>query len=141
MMGGPDTIAPFDFGVELWKWDVSLYESATAIGAALARVPGPSGSSVDDDSVLFEATWMLVRDVIDAAGGAEAAYARLLAATSHAQESYDRFSARTPPHEAEYQGFHDPAIEEAWYALEELLVWARTMDDRLRRGSSDRDFA
>lgn len=139
MMGGP--IAPLDFGAELWKWDVKRYESAEAVRAARARVPGTSGSGLDDDNViLFEATWMLVRDVIDAAGGVEGAYVRLLAAMADAQASYDRFADANPPGEAEYHGFQGSAVEEAWYALEEVLVWARTMDERLKRQSWDRDM-
>jgi hypothetical protein len=31
----------------------------------------------------------------------------------------------------------DPSVEDAWYTLEELLVWARTLDERLRRPAKD----
>jgi hypothetical protein len=32
----------------------------------------------------------------------------------------------------------DPSIDDAWYTVEELLVWARTLDDRLRRRANDK---
>ena len=35
-------------------------------------------------------------------------------------------------------GLGDPTIEVAWYTLEELLVWARILDDRLQRKPLDR---
>ena len=33
---GSDRLVPLDFGAELWKWDVSAYESAHGIRTALA---------------------------------------------------------------------------------------------------------
>lgn len=32
----------------------------------------------------------------------------------------------------------DSSLENAWYTVEELLVWARTLDDRLRRPARDK---
>lgn len=66
---GPDRSVPFDWGSDLWNWDVSAYESADGIRLAKTR----AGRAFDDDNVVFEATFMLLRDVVDAAGGLEAA--------------------------------------------------------------------
>jgi hypothetical protein len=32
----------------------------------------------------------------------------------------------------------DPSLEDAWYTIEELLIWARTLDERLRRPAKDK---
>jgi len=34
--------------------------------------------------------------------------------------------------------FSDTTLEDAWYALEEMIIWARTFDDRLRHPAHDR---
>ena len=69
---GPDRFVPLDWGSELWNWDVSTFESADGIRVAKTR----SGRAFDDDDVLAEATFTLLQDVVDAAGGLEAAYKR-----------------------------------------------------------------
>lgn len=121
-------------GAELWKSDVSFYESADTIAAALAR----AGKPADDDSVLYRATSSLLRDVIDAAGGVEQSHVRLRGAIACAQDKYDRWSEdfNVPPDST--VGLNDDATEDAWYALEELMIWGRTLDERLRRQSLDR---
>jgi hypothetical protein len=114
--------------MELWKWDVSLYESRDGIVAALRR----AGRPFDDDSILFEATRSLLRDVVDAAGGVERSHARLHQAMALAQEIWVRWCSEQGEM-PDGTGMSDPSVEDAWYAVEELLVWARTLDDRLRR--------
>ena len=132
---GEGRTVPLDWGMELWKWDVSLYESADGIRAALTR----AGRSVDDDSILFEATHSLVLDVVDAAGGVEQAHQRLHAALGTANETVARWSADLGGLD-EGTGISDPSVEAVWYTLEELLVWARILDDRLRRSSNSRRY-
>jgi hypothetical protein len=34
--------------------------------------------------------------------------------------------------------FSDPTLEDAWYGSEEMIIWARTFDQRLRRPAQDR---
>ena len=74
----------------------------------------------------------LLPDVVDAAGGVERAHGRLHEAMALVQAAYGRAHAQFGEMP---DGTHlaDPSIEDAWYTIEELLVWARTMDDRLRR--------
>jgi hypothetical protein len=36
-MGSAGSLAPLDFGAELWKWDEALYESADGIIQAYTR--------------------------------------------------------------------------------------------------------
>lgn len=120
--------APLDWGVELWKWDVARFESTGGIIAAYRR----TGRSFDDDTLLFEATRSLLADVVDSAGGVEGAVVRLHNAIELAQERYVHYSAQLRPL-TDGGGFIDPSVEDAWYALEETLVWARTLDDRLKR--------
>jgi len=127
---GAGRTAPLDFGAELWKWDVALYESRDGIVAALRR----SGRPFDDDSILIEATHTLLRDVVDAAGGVERSHGRLHQAMTLAQEicAQWRFQlGETPDNVPVFMS--DQSVEDAWYTVEELLVWARTLDDRLRR--------
>jgi hypothetical protein len=40
----------------------------------------------------------------------------------------------------EGMGMSDPTVETAWYALEELLVWARVLSDRLKRKAVIRGY-
>jgi hypothetical protein len=122
-----------DWGAELWKWDASLYESREGIVAALRR----AGRPIDDDSILFEATHTLVLDVVDAAGGVERSYRRLHQAMALAQETWTQWSS-TLGEMPDGAGMSDPSVEDAWYTVEELLVWARTLDDRLRRPANDK---
>jgi hypothetical protein len=136
---GPDRSVPLDWGSDLWNWDVSAYESADGIRLAKTR----AGRAFDDDNVVFEATFMLLRDVVDAAGGLEAAYGRLVAAVASAQERLDKLVAETSfsksgPEPEFGWGFSDPTLEDAWYALEEMIIWARTFDQRLRRPAQDK---
>jgi len=122
-----------DWGTELWKWDVALYESADGLLASLNR----SGRALDEDSILFHATHGLLADVVDAAGGIEGAIMRLHIAMDRAQKQYIEWSATTGEL-PDGGGMMDSSTEDAWYALEESLVWARTLDDRLRRPAADR---
>jgi hypothetical protein len=122
----PDCLVPLDFGKELWKCDLSRYESVDAIIAAAKRADRP----FDDDSVLYQATSSLLFDVVDAAGGVEYANVRLHECIERAHNTYTSlFTAH-----GEAPGPHYMInMEEAWYTVEELVVWARTLDDRLKR--------
>jgi len=122
--------------MELWKWDVSRYESADGIRAALTRA---GKLPVDDDAIVFEATHSLVHDVVDAAGGVEQAHVRLHGAMDAVQATLARWSADVD-WQREGIGIGDPTVEAAWYTVEELLVWARILDDRLRRPSNSRKY-
>jgi hypothetical protein len=121
--------------MELWKWNPSLFESSGGIVASLSR----SSHSIDDDSICFEATRSLLDDVVDAAGGVERALDRL-------HESIDQvrvFHASAVEQHGqltEGTGLGGPAAEDAWYAIEELLVWARALDERLRRPARTKGF-
>jgi hypothetical protein len=132
-MHGPGRLISLDWGQELWKWDVTLYESGDGIKASLNR----SGRPLDEDSILFHATHSLLADVVDAAGGLEGSIMRLHTAMDRAQKQYIEWSATTGEL-PDGGGMMDSTTEDAWYALEESLVWARTLDDRLRRPPVDR---
>jgi hypothetical protein len=131
---GEGRTVSLDWGMELWKWDVSLYESADGIRTAIMRA---GKLPVDDDSILFEATGSLVLDIVDAAGGVEQAHQRLHRAMDVVHETLARWSAEVD-WLREGMGITDPSVEAVWYTVEELLVWARVLDERLRRRSSDR---
>jgi hypothetical protein len=122
---GAGRTVPLDFGAELWKWDASLYESADGIRAALSRTEGP----LDDGLILSHATASLQDDVVDAAGGVELAHARLHQAMALVQETVMRWSS-TLGEMSDGTGMTHAAIDDAWYTVEELLVWARTLDER-----------
>ncbi|WP_436495597.1 hypothetical protein [Actinokineospora sp. HUAS TT18] len=126
---------PLDFGKELWKWDVSRFESADGIRESLTR----AGGDYDDDSILFEATHTLVLDVVDAAGGVEQAHQRFHNAVGDIHGAYSRVRSKLGDL-PEGGGMADPSVELAWYALEELLVWVRAFDDRLTRKAVDRRY-
>jgi len=124
--------APLDWGSEVWRWDVSRYESVPGIVAALNRAGRPS----NDDVVLYEATHTLMLDVIEAAGGVESAYERFRRAMADTHATYLEWIKTAPPTaDATKTRWALPELEDAWYALEDLLVWVRKLDDRLRRES------
>jgi hypothetical protein len=129
--GGEGQSVSLDWGMELWKWDVSLYESADGIRAALLR----AGRAPDDDSILADATGSLLTDVIDAAGGVEQAHRRLHKAMDEVQQVWSLGVDL-----GEGTGVMDFSTEAAWYSVEELLIWARTLDDRLRRKAVKRNY-
>jgi hypothetical protein len=137
-MSSPDRPVPLDFGAELWKWDVSLYECANFIKDRRAQANLPT----DPDSILTDVTMTLVRDVVDAAGGLERSCLMFGKAVTTLDEAYKLALPRlgsewvdTEPVQGKF--FADRAAEDAWYALEEAIVWARTISERLRRGSID----
>lgn len=138
-MGSAGSLAPLDFGAELWKWDEALYESADGITQAYTR----SGLPLGDDTVMADITLSLFRDVVDAAGGLERACMAFDTAVTALDEAYKDAPPRLGSDWVESDPVHgkffsDGAAEDAWYALEEALVWARTLDERLRRGATDR---
>lgn len=122
--------APLDWGQELWKWDVSLYESAPAIAAAYTQ----AGRTPDDELVLYDATSSLLLDVVDAAGGIEHSYAYLNRSMELALDTLTQWSAQLGGL-TDGAGMSDPSLEDAWYNLENMLNWARILDDRLKRRS------
>ncbi|MGV9368018.1 hypothetical protein [Amycolatopsis sp. NPDC003731] len=129
IMWGEGRTAPLDFGMELWKWDVSLYESADGIRAALVR----AGQPVDDDAIIYEATRSLLADVVDAAGGAEQAHQRFQDAVRAIGAQLAQWTESNSSTLTDGMGLGDPTVEAAWYALEEFLVWSRVLSDRLKR--------
>jgi hypothetical protein len=130
----PGRFASLHFGRELWKWDVSRYDGAATIAVALTDV----GRSVDDDLIVSDAVRSLLPDVLDAVGGIESAYLRLKQALVAAQAISEQAAFQFP--ECEQVDISDLSTESAWYALEEMLVWARTLGDRLQRRSKTRGF-
>jgi hypothetical protein len=133
--GADGRTVSLDWGRELWKWDLSRYESADGIAAALRR----AGHPADDDSILFDATHTLLPDVVDAAGGVERAHARLHREMALVQETYVRWSSEVGEM-PDGGGMSDRSVEDAWYTVEELLVWARTLDDRLQRPAKEKRY-
>jgi hypothetical protein len=136
---GSGRLARLDWGTELWVWDVSAYESADGIRLAKMR----QGRTFNDGDVLFEATFTLLKDVVDATGGLEAAHKRFIQAIAAAQDRLDRFIddtgyTKSGPDPEFGWNFSDVTLEDAWYALEEMIIWARTMDDRLKREARDK---
>ena len=91
------------------------------------------------DAICFEATRSLLDDVVDAAGGAERALDRLHDSIDRARVFYASF-VKQQGQLMEGSGLGGPASEDAWYAIEELLVWACTFDERLRRPARSKGF-
>jgi hypothetical protein len=128
----PDSgAAPLDWGTELWNWNVSAYDSAPAIADALQR----AGRAHDDNDVLYYATRTQLMDVVDAAGGVERAHTRFQRSMVHAQQVYEQWSKQPGRVPALNTGLSDASVEDAWYSVDELIIWTRILLDRLRRGS------
>jgi hypothetical protein len=133
---GQDRIVSLDWGVELWKWDISLYESAAAIESAHLRI----GRPFDNDDLLYYATRTLLTDIVDAAGGVERAYERFRKSMACAQETCEDWERQNGHALSEGTGLSDGSVEDAWYGLEELIIWTRVLLDRLRRPSVRKGF-
>jgi hypothetical protein len=131
----PHSTGGLDWGQELWKWDVTLYEGAAGIAVALTAAWAANGRSFDNNNVLYYATRNILQDVIDAAGGVELAHQRLQESITTAQAKYDDMRAGRPVREPASHpvGLSLEEIEDAWYSLEEMIIWARILDDRMRR--------
>jgi hypothetical protein len=115
-----------DFAAELWKWDVSAYEGTDAMRAR----------GLNDDEILSQVTKTLLWDVVDAAGGVLGAHERFTRSLALAQERYTQTVQQVgiiedAPDTTAWYG--DPHLEEAWYSLEEMIFWARTLAERLKR--------
>jgi hypothetical protein len=135
----PASQAGLDFGQELWKWDPIRYESAAGIRASLSAVGRPA----DTDAVMYYVTRNLVMDVIDAAGGIERAHARFTEAMATAQATYEQWQQQHLANNPGYvpstdTGMADESVEDAWYSLEEMLIWTRILEDRLKRNPPPR---
>lgn len=118
---GEDRTAPLDWGTELWNWDISRYESSAAIDSAFRRI----GRPFDDDDLLYYATRTLLTDVVDAAGGVERAYERFRQAMARAQETSEEWARQHGSSFSENTGISDGSPEDAWYSIEELIIWTR----------------
>jgi hypothetical protein len=73
-------------------WDISRYESAEAIAAALRR----AGHMFDDELIVFYATHTLLLDVVDAAGGVKRSHEQLHQAIARVQETYAQWRSQSP---------------------------------------------
>jgi len=126
---GRGRLVALDWGEELWVWDASKYETAVGIEAVLAR----AGRETDNGSICFHATASLLDDVVDAAGGVERSLDRLRAAMERVRE-FAALAIEAHGPISDGGGLTDSSTEDAWYSIEEMIVWARTLDERLRRG-------
>jgi hypothetical protein len=133
---GTYSIASLDWGKELWKWDASRYESIVGIESAFLRI----GRPFDDDDLLYYATRTLLTDVVDAAGAVELAHDRFCQSMVRAQEVCEEWETNNGRAFSENAGMFNAPIENAWYSLEELIIWARVLLDRLKRKSIKKGF-
>jgi hypothetical protein len=121
-----------DFGAELWKWDVRAYEGTDAMRA----------QGLNDEEILYQVTKTLLWDVVDAAGGVLGAHERFTQSLALAQERYTQTAQELGTDERGLDAkirtvYGDVPLEDAWYSLEEMIVWARTLDERLKRKTVD----
>src|SRR5258708_28796547 len=52
-----------------------------------------------------------------------------------APQIYEQWSQQSGRVHSENTGMSDVSVEDAWYSIEELIIWTRILLDRLRRGS------
>lgn len=119
-----------DVPSELWLWERSRYEGADAVAAAVAAC---RGHMPDDETVVDRVVRSLLRDVVHAAGSVEYTFSRW---TAVLEEMTSVLSAwQLPSIRADTTHFSHPTIDAAWYELHSLLVWVRTLGERLKRPS------
>ena len=123
VLSGAGRAVRLDWGTELWNWETSRFESRDAIIQSLNR---SERDPIDDDAICYEATRSLLPDVLDAAGGVEGANMRLHQAMERAATAYPNGQTTSGIALPEGSGVQDPATEDAWYRIEELMFWART---------------
>ncbi len=131
-----DRTVSLDWGTELWKWDISRYESAAVIESAFRRI----GRAFDNDDLLYYATRTLLTDIVDAAGGVERSYERFRQSMARAQETCEEWERQNGRAFSEDTGISDGSVEDAWYSIEELVIWTRVLLDRLKRTSVKKGF-
>ena len=133
---GEDRTVSLDWGTELWKWDISRYESPAAIESAFRRI----GRAFDNDDLLYYATRTLLTDIVDAAGGVERSYERFRQSMARAQETFEEWERQNGRAFSEDTGISDGSVEDAWYSIEELIIWTRVLLDRLKRKGVKQGF-
>jgi hypothetical protein len=128
-------LAPLGFAAECWLADARLYEGHEQLSERYKAL----GRRVSRSYIAEELSPHLLSDVLVAAGGIEGALQRLRA--SHAELQVvvreNRYEARPGvPH-----GLSDEAAVSAWYAFTELLMWGRTLTERMeRRAGNSKKF-
>jgi hypothetical protein len=133
---GEDRVVSLDWGTELWTWDISRYESTEAIEGAFRRI----GRAFDNDDLLFYATRTLLTDIVDAAGGVERSYDRFRQSMERAQKTCEELEKQHGRAFSENTGMSHDSLEDAWYSVEELIIWTRALLDRLKRNSVKKGF-
>ena len=133
-LAAPDSVWPGSNGrarlrQQLWKWDVTLYESVPAIRAARQR----AGRPYEDGSVLSDVVQSIAPDVVDAAGGVEFEYERFRASLADAEAACAELITKSREGITPETLLSVPQLEDAAYILDDLFVWVRRLDDRLRR--------
>jgi hypothetical protein len=111
-------------GVELWA-DVSAHPAAGRL-EALAKA---RRRSIDSDDIADYITRSLLLDVIHAAGGIEYTVEKLVAALDVVQRQADEYYSSTP--QAQGKGLWGPERWDVSFEVSNLVVWARTLLERL----------
>jgi hypothetical protein len=115
-----------DFWGELWKIPPGHPDAAGWAGLAADR----GVAAFDDADLKHRITRGLLPEVIHAAGGVELAVARIREALIEAQLWSDQV---TPKPTGPNAHFAAPTLAEAGFAFTELVVWTRTLFERVSR--------
>lgn len=117
-------VGTLDFGAEVWA-DLSTHPAAARLEAR-ARA---SGRTVDADDITYMIVRPLVLSVIHAAGGVEYTVEKLIAALDVVQQQADEYHSSTP--QVRGRGFWGPERWDVSFEVSNLVVWARTLLERL----------
>src|SRR6266498_4300653 len=125
--------AELGFGYEYWILDPTIYEGHAELKARAADL----GYRWTKRELAYELVENLLTEVIAAAGGVEHSLAALRDAVARAQAWSDQGATRATP-ESVPHGIAHPSVTDAWYEFANLLTWARTVEERLDRGTRRR---
>lgn len=124
---GSDSSVSLGFGLELWAADPACYEGSEQLRKRYDTL----GRKYDDRTIVERLSQSLLDDVLVAAGGIERAMAFLHLAIADLQ----RWVVDTsfPPVTRAPVGLGHEAATEGWYAFTDILIWSRSLLERLDR--------
>ncbi|HKE40991.1 MAG TPA: hypothetical protein VKG21_14215 [Casimicrobiaceae bacterium] len=128
-------LASLGFAGEYWQSNPRLYEGYEQ----LQQLYKSLGRKVSSSDVAYQLSRNLLSEVLVAAGGIEGALMRLRAAIAELQVWVVDNQLKAQP--GIPQGLGHAAAVDAWFAFAELLMWSRTLVERMeRRASSPKKF-
>jgi hypothetical protein len=124
-------------GYELW--DLARPKAAVH-GRIAARMKGLT-RDYDDDYIAYMLVDHLLAEVLNAAEGVERSFDAMKLHADKAQQGADEYFASIPVTGPPpiHHSWTEPATVNVWFEFVNLLVWSRTLEDRVKRRGMGQD--